>query len=485
MPILTDVVDLSVPFYEGMPCDDLGPKIWDRVDYAYSRQLFNETQSRAGRVFFTTDHTGTHLDGPLRFNPAGMPLDELPLQRFILPARLLDLRSANRSRAIGPVELEAAGIASVQPGDAVALWTGHDRYLKNPDYFWNRPVLTAEGAHALARLAPGLVATDFPGIGPPSDGHFAVKRILHAAGAMTAEQLCNLACLSGRDWHLFAAPLRVRGSPGSLIRACALVEWAATELVDLTHEIWSGMPSLGAVPQYWPRASHRVTSHFHGENRSYHSHAMMLNEHAGTHFDSPYHFDEYGPAIDALPLQAMVYRAVIADMTHKQPLEGISATDLQAAFGRSGDRLGPGSTAVIRTGHDAKYGVRADFGSHRPFITADGADWLAAQQTSLVTTDLVGLDEPADVTEPVHNILLHAGICLLQVDDQPRPHRIRRLAGLRLPAEACGRNGCTAAGVRGPKPRQQADLTSTRRMHRCHARPRRSSCRHWQGRSGR
>lgn len=415
MPILTDVVDLSVPFHEGMPCDDLGPKIWDRVNHTYSRRLFDETQSRAGRVFLTTDHVGTHLDGPLRFDPAGVPLDELPLARFIRPARLLDLRGKDRAREIGPAELNSAGLASVQPGDAVVLWTGHDRYLKDPDYFWNRPALTAQGAQALARLAPGLVAADFPGIGPASDRHFAIKRILHAAGAMTAEQLCNLGALSGRAWHLFAAPLRVRGSPGSLIRACALVDWAATELVDLTHEIWSGMPSLGAVPQSWPRASHRVTGHAHGEGHSFHSLAMMLNEHAGTHFDPPYHFDEHGPAIDALPLPGLVFRAVALDMTHKRPLEGISAADLQAALEHGGERLGPGSTAVIRTGHDANYGVRADFGSHRPFIAADGAGWLAAQRTSLVTTDLVGLDEPADVTEPVHNILLHAGICLLQV----------------------------------------------------------------------
>ena len=68
MPILTEIVDLSVPFYEGMPCDDLGPKFWERTSYAYSRHIFDGTQSRAGRVFFTTDHTGTHVDGPLRFD---------------------------------------------------------------------------------------------------------------------------------------------------------------------------------------------------------------------------------------------------------------------------------------------------------------------------------------------------------------------------------------------------------------------------------
>ena len=92
MRIVDEVVDLTMPFYEGMPCDDLGPKIWERLGFSYSRQLYQHTQSRAGRVFLTTDHTGTHLDGPLRFDPKGTPIEQIPLANFIRPARVLDLR---------------------------------------------------------------------------------------------------------------------------------------------------------------------------------------------------------------------------------------------------------------------------------------------------------------------------------------------------------------------------------------------------------
>src|SRR5690242_3520317 len=107
MPIARDVVDLSMPFFEGMPCDDLGPKIWTRLSFAASRQLYQHTQSREGRVFLTTDHVGTHLDGPLRFDPKGPPIEQVPLDRFLLPARLIDLREVGRG-AIGVRELERA-----------------------------------------------------------------------------------------------------------------------------------------------------------------------------------------------------------------------------------------------------------------------------------------------------------------------------------------------------------------------------------------
>jgi len=43
------------------------------------------------------------------------------------------------------------------------------------------------------------------------DRRFEVKRALHRAGVMTVEQLSNLESVEGKRWHLFAAPLRVRG----------------------------------------------------------------------------------------------------------------------------------------------------------------------------------------------------------------------------------------------------------------------------------
>jgi len=415
MPILSDVVDLSVPFYEGMPCDDLGPKVWERTGYPYSRRIFNGTQSRAGRIFLITDHTGTHVDGPLRFDAAGTPIEQVPLERFIRPARVLDLRAGPRTRSIGPAELEAAGLGTIQPGDAAVLWTGHDLYLKDPDYFWNRPMLTADAARALAARKPGLVAVDFPGMGAPSDKRNTAKRTLHAGGVLTAEQLCGLAAVAGRTWHLAVAPLRIRGGAGSIVRACALLDWTGNALIDLTHDIFPGMPSLGPVPGIWMRANHRVTGHFHGADGSWQANAMMLSEHAGTHFDPPYHFDEHGPAIDGLPFSGLVYRPVMFDMTRKAPLEGISAADLQEVLDSTGQALGPGDAAVLWTGHAAAYGISIDFGGHRAFITADGAQWLADKRVGVIVTDLVGLDEPIDATEPVHNILLHAGVCFLQV----------------------------------------------------------------------
>jgi arylformamidase len=414
MPVADGVVDLTVPFHEGMPAEDLGPKFWVRLSHAASRQLYQHTQTREGRVFLTTDHVGTHLDGPLRFDPTGVSIEQLPLDRVIRPARVLDLRGVGRGGGIGPRELEAGGPAP-GPDDAAVLWTGHDRQWKAPDYFWMRPQLTAEGAEWLVARRVGVVAADFPGIGRPGDDRYTVKRILHQGGVLTVEQLCNLAALQGRPWHLAATPIRIRGVAGSLLRAVALVNWRPRAIVDLSLDIFPGMTALGgAVPTFWTRADHALTGFFYGGALSYQTTSMLLSEHAGTHLDSPYHFDEAGAAIEQIPVERLLLRARILDLTHKQPLEGIGPADLEAAAARGGVRLGPGDAAVVWTEHSRNYD-RPDYTSHRPFITADGAAWLAARRPDLVATDLVGLDEPADPVTPVHNCLLRAGIPQLQV----------------------------------------------------------------------
>ena len=65
-----------------------------------------------------------------------------------------------------------------------------------------------------------------------------------------------------------------------------------------------------------------------------------------THIDVPRHCFEHGFANHELPLHMVVGEAVIIDMTHKKPGEGVSAADLQEAD----PDLRKGDIAIIRTG---------------------------------------------------------------------------------------------------------------------------------------
>jgi kynurenine formamidase len=310
--------------------------------------------------------------------------------------------------------LEAAGV-KVAGREAAVLWTGHDLHYDSPDYFWHRPRLSAGGAEWLVARGAPMVAADFPGIGAPNDDRYEVKRILHRGGALTVEQLCNLDKVEGREWTLAAAPLRIRGGTGSPLRAAALVGPPPARLIDLTLDIYKEMPSLGAVPTYWSRATHAITEFFYKGELSYQTTALFLSEHAGTHFDVPYHFDPAGRAMEDFALSELVVPARVLDLTHKRPLEAIGADDLEKALAKSGTTIGPGDGAVVWTGHSSNYYTRDDYTTHRPFISIDGAEWLVAKNPAVVITDLIGLDPPDDLTSPIHNALLGNGLCMLQV----------------------------------------------------------------------
>ena len=170
----------------------------------------------------------------------------------------------------------------------------------------------------------------------------------------------------------------------------------------------------GAVPTFWSRASHELTEHFYQAPLSYQTTAMLLSEHAGTHLDAPYHFDEAGLAVEQLPSSRLFARARVLDLTSKQPLEGIGPRDLEEAARRGGIEIAAGDAGGGLDGALAELRA-AGLHLHWPFITAAGADWLAERRPALVVTDLVGLDEPVDHATPVHDRLLRAGICQLQV----------------------------------------------------------------------
>ena len=83
---------------------------------------------------------------------------------------------------------------------------------------------------------------------------------------------------------------------------------------------------------------------------------------------------------------------------------------------RAGSNVGPGDAMVVWTGHSKNY-ERPDYASNRPFITTEGADWIADRHPDLgfLVTDLIGLDEYVDPADPVHIRLLKAGIPFVQV----------------------------------------------------------------------
>ena len=199
----------------------------------FSMELLHthETHARCNTKLTMATHLGTHVDAPYHFDPDGATVEDMPLERYMGPARLLDLRSLARNRTpMSVADLEQAGAAPDALLDRiVVLFTGWAAQESGgPRFYSDGPYLSTEGADYLAGAGVNAVAVDFPidkhPPTPQSTIHdFPVHRLLLGRNIPLIENLINLDRLVGHDFELWALPLKLKGGDGAATRAVARI----------------------------------------------------------------------------------------------------------------------------------------------------------------------------------------------------------------------------------------------------------------------
>jgi kynurenine formamidase len=160
---------------------------------------------------------------------------------------------------------------------------------------------------------------------------------------------------------------------GSIVAGAALgasgqvMDLSRSRLVDLTHP-------YNAQTIYWPTASTR----FNLEKLAYGpapggyfyaSFSFSTPEHGGTHLDAPLHFSERGRSTDQVPLDQLIARAVVIDVSSSaadNPDYRLSAADVQA-FERQHGQIAAGTIVLLRTGWSRRWpDVKAYLGDDTP-----------------------------------------------------------------------------------------------------------------------
>jgi kynurenine formamidase len=153
-------------------------------------------------------HTGLHVDAGLHFDEAGAPIDELPLEVLIGPARVLDLTAIETE--ITAADLEAAGLG--EEARVLLKTRNSTTALKEREKpaFWIG--LAPDGAQLLVDRGVRLVSIDFLTIDSPSrDTTWDTHRILCPAGVAIVE-CCDLTGIERGVYELICLPVKLRGS---------------------------------------------------------------------------------------------------------------------------------------------------------------------------------------------------------------------------------------------------------------------------------
>jgi len=196
----------------------------------------------AANNFATSEHGGTHLDAPVHFAKGHWSVEQIPLERLVGDAIVVDVTTASAAQPDYRVTTDDFSAweranGDMPPAAIVLIRTGYSRFW--PDAA--RYLGTAERGDA------GVAKLHFPGLHPDAAKWLAEARHVKAVGLDTAsidhgqstmyeshrilyerdipafENLTNLDRLPARGAFIVALPMKIKGGTGAPLRAMAIV----------------------------------------------------------------------------------------------------------------------------------------------------------------------------------------------------------------------------------------------------------------------
>jgi arylformamidase len=137
------------------------------------------------------------------------------------------------------------------------------------------------------------------------------------------------------------------------------------------------------------------------EEKGFVSNVVEMTVHAGTHIDSPHHFFRDKPSIEKLPLEPMMAKAIVLDLTSKGKAHArITPEDLieaQAKLKHQDIEIPEGAMLLLRTdwpkGHDT---TDPKWWNDSPCLTKEAAEWVVAKKPSVVGYDFAQEEKGSD-----------------------------------------------------------------------------------------
>jgi kynurenine formamidase len=195
----------------------------------------------AANNFSAAEHGGTHLDAPIHFAEGKWTADQIPLERLIGPAVVVDVQpqaDSSPDYRIDAVVLDRweRDYGRIPESAIVLFRTGWDRrwpdraaYLGTartgptaaPELHF--PGIDSSAARRLTERKVHAVGIDTPSIDYGQSTSFLAHRILFEANIPALENVANLARLPTTGSFVVALPMKIKGGSGGPLRIVAVM----------------------------------------------------------------------------------------------------------------------------------------------------------------------------------------------------------------------------------------------------------------------
>ena len=167
---------------------------------------------------------------------------------------------------------------------------------------------------------------------------------------------------------------------------------------DVTVPLTPGMPTYPGDPLFEIEPIRSL-----GEDR-YRLSRLVLSTHAGTHVDAPAHFLDGGATVDQLPLEILLGKARVVELSSRERVE---RADMEALDLRDDLRV------LLKTRMSGQM-LRTAYQEDHLYVTVDAAHYLAQAGIKLVGFDYLSIDRAGSADFPAHHALLGKGVVVVE-----------------------------------------------------------------------
>lgn len=180
-----------------------------------------------------------------------------------------------------------------------------------------------------------------------------------------------------------------------------------TNLIDLSHTIEDGLVTYKGLPAplICDYLSREASKAFYAEGTTFHIGKIEMVANTGTYLDTPFHRYVEGKDLADLALEAVAN------------LDGVKVQAPHAVGGIGKELFAgvevAGKAVLIETNWSRHWNTEPYYEGH-PFLLEEAALYLRDNGALLVGIDTYNIDNTSGGERPVHSILLHADILIVE-----------------------------------------------------------------------